>query len=103
MGMRLFGRCYTSPANPRAVAPNPDPSRWDLLAVRQYANAYVLTVRYHGCTNYEGVKIMVFRGRYVPGKRPLDPHFSERGDSPIARFRPDEEGTRLACELAEVL
>lgn len=99
MGMRLFGRCSTNPAAP---APNPDPSRWELLELHQFSKGYALKVRYLDCTNFEGVKVMVFEGRYVPGKRPLDPHFAERG-GPYARFRPDAVGMRLAIALAKAL
>lgn len=63
----------------------------------QFANAHVLLVRYLDCTNYEGEKLMVFRGQYKPRKR-LDPHFTQGPTSPIARFRPDkrrsEDGVR---------
>jgi len=100
MGMRLgFGRCSTNYAAP---APNPDPSRWELIWVKQFKAAHVLMVRYLDCTNFEGIKIMVFRGQYVSRER-LDPHFSKDRSSPIARFRPDDEGVGLAEALAVAL
>lgn len=94
-----FGRCSTNYAAP---APNPDPSRWQLTWVKEYKGAYVLKVRYLDCTNFEGEKIMVFRGKFdieMMGK-PLDPHFTESPSSPVARFKPDGEGMKLALMLA---
>jgi len=77
------------------------------LKVWDYNRAYVLKVRYLDATNFEGVKIMVYRGKF-PGRSrlvgsPLDPHFRPGGGSPVARFRPDDEGERLANKLAEGL
>jgi hypothetical protein len=40
--------------SPEAPAPNPNPSRWTLLAVHGCPHAYVLIVRYHDATNFEG-------------------------------------------------
>ena len=91
--MGLFKKsCYTNPA-PEAVAPNPDPSRWELISCTQFAFAYVLVVKFLDCTNYEGVKVMVYEGQCPSDieERPLDPHFTENG-GPIARFRPTDRG-----------
>lgn len=100
MGMR--GPYCNTNYTPSAPAPNPDPKRWCLLEVKEFPHAYVLKVRYYDATNFEGVKVMVYEGKY-PGspKGSLDPHFAETGVSPIARFRPDERGTQLACLFAE--
>jgi hypothetical protein len=68
----------------------------------QFENGYVLKVQYSGCTNFEGVKVMVFRGTYRK-RNYLDPHFDETGQSPIARFRPDAEGWQMALDLAKSL
>lgn len=97
MGLSPFGNCRTNYAV--TSVPNPDPSRWELLDRKQFPEAYVLKVRYLDCTNYEGVKLLVFKGQYKE-REYLDPHFSEDKDSPIARFRPDKEGRRLAFTLA---
>jgi hypothetical protein len=102
--------CYTAPTQP---APNPDTSRWELLDVFTFDNAFVLRVRYLDCTNFEGVKVMVYRGafRQVFGtlkdiRHPwtrLDPHFAPGPQSPIARFRPDEDGLALALAVAKAM
>ena len=90
-----------------APAPNPRPDRWTLVKVHEWPKAFVLLVRYHDATNFEGLKVMVFRGVF-PGKeairaRNLDPHFTPDDSSPVARFRPDREGIDLACRLAKEL
>ncbi len=88
--------------NINSPAPNPDPSRWKLLEQKIFTNGYVLKVRYLDCTNFEGVKIIVFHGKMSLPKI-LDPHFSEGKNSPIARFRPDKKGWGMAIKLAKSL
>lgn len=82
------------------TAPNPDPSRWHLVRMEQFANAHVLKVRYKDCINFEGIKIMVYKGEYERKYR-LDPHFDNCKDSPIARFKPTPEGWLMALALAQ--
>ena len=104
MGCSPFSskRCSTN-YTPSAPAPNPDLKRWRLLNIYQYDNAYVLKVRYLDATNFEGIKVMVYKGRFVGPKDHLDPHFTPDEDSPIARYRPNEEGVELARDLASRL
>lgn len=99
MGLGLGSKsCYTN-CSPEAVAPNPSPSNWTLLKAAEFKNGYVLRVKYNGCTNFEGVKVMVYKGGYSHS-RLLDPHFSDDTNSPFARFRPTNEGWEAACDLA---
>src|SRR4051812_16225017 len=86
-----------------APAPNPDPSRWELIKEWQGKGGYVLLVRYLDATNFEGLKVMVYRGKRPKRLILLDPHFADDKTSPIARFRPDAEGIALARLLAEAL
>lgn len=79
--------------------PNPDPLNWTILEMKQFRNAYVLKVRYPNCSNFEGIKIMVYKGVFKPTEF-LDPHFFEDENSPIARFKPNKEGIKLAFDLA---
>lgn len=84
MGLRIgFNSCATnyrsasaaSDDSPRhAPAPNPQPSRWFLLEKAEFKNGHVLRVKYLDCTNFEGVKVMVYKGKYTHRKE-LDPHF----------------------------
>lgn len=102
MGVGPFKNCSTN-YTPNAPAPNPNPERWEILQLWQGAHAHVLRVRYLDCTNFEGIKIMVFRGQFNAFRRHLDPHFSEIPNSPIARFRPDENGWHLAKQFTMLL
>lgn len=101
MGCSPFKNCSTNYAAV-APAPNPDPSRWTLINKYKYAHGYVLIVKYLDCTNFDGVKVMVYRGKYSR-KNKLDPHFTDDKNSPIARFRPDAEGIEMAKVLAKEL
>lgn len=100
MGISVNNKsCYTNSQQP---APNPSPDRWELLEKYIGAKGYALKVRYTGCTNYEGVKVMVYEGAYLPRKS-LDPHFQPDNNAPIARFRPDETGWRRATQMVDTL
>lgn len=100
--MGLYGaarRCSTNYTDsPQAVAP--DPKNWTLLDKVQFENAHVLRVQYPNCTNFEGIKIMVFVGKFR-SRLILDPHFDESKSSPIARFKPTKEGWELALQFAK--
>lgn len=101
--MGMFKKnCTTAPVTVSAPAPNPDPTRWRLLDCHDFIGAHVLIVQYLDCTNYEGRKVMVYVGPYRK-RRHLDPHFTFAPDSPIARFRPDDEGIAMADALAKYL
>lgn len=95
---------YNEPfeSNTRPIAPNPDPKRWTLIDKAEYPNGYVLKVRYLDCTNFEGLKVMVYKGKFTISNH-LDPHFTNDINSPIARFRPNKEGWSFACNLARSL
>jgi len=84
------------------ISCNPNPENWSWISKHIYDNGYVLHVRYYGCTNFEGEKIMVYKGKYVY-RSWLDPHFSKEPDSPIARFAPTTEGLEWAKALAKAL
>lgn len=99
MGMSLFGNCST---NYEALAPNPSPDRWVLVKKAEFENGYVLKVRYFDCTNFEGEKVMVYRGKYQRSTR-LDPHFADNNSAPIARFKPNVDGWQMATNLAKSL
>ena len=97
MGVSCLSSCST---NENAQAP--DPSRWALLRKTEYPHGYALMAEYFGCDTFEGRKIMVYRGQYKV-RRVLDPHFADTDDSPIARFKPDEEGWDAAVALVQSL
>lgn len=80
---------------------NPDPKKFSIKREYRKGDFLILKVNYHDCTNYEGNKILVFKGCTIVDlaqQGAIDPHFSdnERFISPVARFKPDEEGWRMA-------
>ena len=97
MGCSFFSTCSTDCTG---AAPNPSPSRWSLLRLQQFPSAHVVEVKYLDCTNFEGIKIMVYSGEWQECDT-LDPHFAETGRSPIARFKPTPEGWLMAVEFAK--
>jgi len=70
--------------------------------MKVYSNSYILKVKYEDCTNFEGHKVMVYQGQYVHSPI-IDPHFREKGVSPIARFEPTDKGWELANKFAVTL
>ena len=99
--MGLFKKsCWTNDSITTEKLPNPNPSRWTLITKKIYPNGYVLKVKYHDCTNFEGIKIMVYEGDYKE-QHYLDPHFSESNIAPVARFKPDKNGWKRANVLAQ--
>jgi hypothetical protein len=102
MGMPGFGKkCWLQPTQPSG---NPDPSRWELLDIEVFANSYVLKVKYRDAINFDGVKIMVYKGQSKDvDPTYLDPHFADDDKSPFARFKPTEQGWEMAIELAKQL
>lgn len=107
MGLRLFGRSFSRnegytpqlPAEPRA----------DFFIIKEIievnGNA-VCVVKYPNCTNFEGKKILVFKGKTaaeIRNVKLLDPHFSNKGLSPFARFIPSSEGMEAAILLCGII
>lgn len=103
--------CSTSPyaaSNPSAIAPNPNPGRFEIIDERVIGPYLVLMVNYPDCTNYEGKKLLVYTGwkssefllMHTKGK--LDPHFKNDISSPIARFRPTKESYLLIERMAGI-
>jgi len=87
------------------VPPNPNPSKYKILRENLIGEFLVVEIAYEGCTNYEGKKILVFKGvtyQQLIEQNSIDPHFSENEKfiSPIARFEPTERGWAWACAFA---
>jgi len=86
---------------------NPDPTKYRILREKRINNFIILKINYTESINYEGNKILVFKNHslldIVNQKEGIDPHFSDNNNliSPIARFRPDDEGWNMAVFLAE--
>ena len=91
--------CVCAPAPPT----NPDPTRFSIIYHHEANGHVALRVRYPGCINYEGSKILVYLDttfEEVSERETLDPHFSV-GFSPFARFKPDKWGWKIAKQLID--
>lgn len=109
MGIYSPGRksclsCTLTSAN--APAPNPNPGRFKVLWVEQVSCNVVAKIKYLDCTNFEGVKICVYRGvscSQIHEANILDPHFADHGLAPFARFEPTHDGEDAARNFARTL
>jgi hypothetical protein len=104
MGMKLFSSssnddnyCRKSVIEPRA----------DLFNItKEFASdggiSCVVMINYPNCVNYEGNKICVYKKSlpYIRKQSLLDPHFSNKGLAPFARFEPTDAGWVMAVAVA---
>jgi hypothetical protein len=85
----------------------PDPHRFKLGEVRAVGDWLVVGVRYPDTANFEGHKILVFKGvalETLESLEFLDPHFCESAHiSPVARFRPTVDGWEAAVAFARLM
>lgn len=87
------------------IAGNPDPSKYDVIATILRKGYTIAWLRYEGCTNYEGQKIVVLKGNWLNHfdlRKPFDPHFIA-GGSLIARFVPSYKGLDMASDFVNNL
>jgi hypothetical protein len=92
----------------KVVLPNPNPERFKIISWHQNGKFLILYINYPDCTNYEGNKILLYKGCCIEdlvGQGSVDPHFSNNKEkiSPIARFVPTLEGWDMAVKLIEAL
>jgi hypothetical protein len=88
--------------------PNPDPSNFIITESLQIGNILLVKIKYPDCTNYEGMKILVYEDTTIQAliaQQKIDPHFSENAKykSPLARFEPTDHGWSCAKVLANIL
>ena len=91
-----------------ALDKSPDPSNWQVIKSEQLGEYLVVMLQYPNCKNYEGKKIMVYRGitlEQLMAQKLIDPHFSDNPKyaSPVARFAPTDEGWKMAEVLCREL
>lgn len=96
-----------APAAPPAW-PLPDATRYEILRHRQIGSYLVISLRYLDCTNYEGLKTLLYADctlAELQQQQAIDPHFSPNPQyhSPIARFIPTADGWAMAVGLAKGL
>lgn len=83
--------------NDYSQLPNPNPKNYTIEKHKQCGSSLVVKIKYHDCTNYEGIKILVFKKTDINqllAQKLIDPHFCENKKflSPIARFEPTNNG-----------
>lgn len=107
MGMNCLNRCLSNPyaASLQPVNSDPKPNLFNIQD-EFYINGYlVLRVEYPNCTNFEGIKVMVYTGfkdskeLLNHNKGLLDPHFSEGKGSPFMRLKPQSRAAEKALRL----
>ena len=88
---------------------NPNPKNFKIIKALNIGEYLILHVSYPDAKNFEGRKILVYKGFNDSGvllgelNNSLDPHFSDKIISPIARFTPTEEGAKMAIAFVEML
>lgn len=136
MGLKLFSSCDCEqdknisvsipglPANTKSIQelndevrklrkklqtqlPNPNPRNFSIRRVEMIGKYLIAKIHYPDCTNFEGMKILVYENLSIEQLSSLtfiDPHFCD-GDhpSPIARFTPTEDGWYHAVKLTKAL
>jgi len=112
MGIKLFSSdsrdcgCGRFSFQPEVrVASTPDPTKF-VIRLKEIVNGYpILVVQYPDVLNYEGIKVLMYDKDFDLEliKDRIDPHFFKEGDSPIARFVPNDGGIEMARALAKIL
>lgn len=90
---------------------DPDPTRFGVARTEQVGPHLVASIVYHGVTNYEGFKTIVFKdltAEELKAAAEVDPHFRKpvdpvAGPRPFARFEPTDEGWAAAIAAARSL
>ena len=113
MGISCMSSSYCSCGAPAYITPslpNPDPKKFNIVKTHEaqgFASTFsVVAIKYEGCTNYEGLKILVFAYplSYITSLKEIDPHFCDNGHtSPIARFEPTSKGWQHAVGFCDLL
>ena len=111
MGISIFkglaSGCKVNAKEEKLPEGNPNPTNFSIKEAFDFKNACVVMVNYPDCENYEGNKILVFKGaslKKIIMLPSIDPHFCDDAHvSPFARFRPDKEGMKAAKKLASLL
>lgn len=102
------GFSWSRDTSPNKNPGNPNPREYSIKKHWTYKNYLVIQIRYSGCTNYEGNKILVFKNATredLERQKVIDPHFSENKTflSPIARFEPTQTGWSNASKFIKLI
>lgn len=104
MGMIKHFSCSSRDSNCFPTRNNPNPRNFVIQRTHTCGQFVVVEIWYPDCINYEGHKILVFRGlskQYIKRMPLIDPHFSatDIANSPVARFVPTEDGWNMALKF----
>ncbi len=87
--------------------PNPKPDNYKIIEHFQSGKYLLIKIKYLDCTNYEGMKILLFKSTLIAlsKQKLIDPHFSENKKfiSPLARFEPTQDGWDNAIKFIKIL
>lgn len=83
---------------------NPNPTNYKIIDYIEKNNYLLLKINYPDCKNYEGDKILLFKGIKlldIINQKTIDPHFSDNKQiyHPIARFVPNNQGWDMAMNI----
>lgn len=106
----VYVSCSCSNNKPQVRDVNPKPNRWAFIRKKHIGDFLVVELQYSDCVNFEGRKILVFKGcswNEILDRNGglVDPHFSDSKKyiHPMARFEPTEDGYKMAIEFIEFL
>ena len=100
------GKPFVQVNAPKIFAPDPDPFRFTVLKSHCEGGLTLAEILYHGCINYEGKKILLFRKDIskLLTLDHLDPHFlDDDANGLLARFVPTQEGWELGLRALKSL
>lgn len=83
---------------------NPKPNNYKIIRYHEENDYLLMEINYPDCKNYEGNKILLFKGIKlldIINQKIIDPHFSDNKEihHPIARFIPNNQGWDMALNL----
>lgn len=99
--MGCFRKSMSSGESYTTDSRNPNPLNYEIQWCLAQGDFLLARVKYFGCTNYEGDKLLLFfemTEKELRALRELDPHFTEKSKL-IGRFKPDAGGEALAMWL----
>ena len=70
---------------------DPQPHRFEVISVELLDGYTLAKIKYPDCQNFDGIKILIYEGDVrdeINNAKILDPHFLEKGLSPVARVKP---------------
>jgi hypothetical protein len=93
---------------PDPKLPNPDPNNYKVEEVKTVGRFLIVRIKYPDCTNYEGMKILVYEDVSLEdliNQKLIDPHFcnNKKYKSPVARFVPTPRGQKMAIVFANAM